>query len=207
MGIKERKERSKARVRADILKAALCIIKMEGCTALSMRRIAESIEYAVPVIYEHFENKEAILVELCRQGYSTLINQINKCSKGITTPHERLEIILNTLWNFAIKEQELYQLMYSVGIGCNNVKQTFPEVITFNRMVKDEIRNLPMKGKPAEDMLQCKYLTCVSVVHGLVSVNYFLKDIDPAINRKVLKEVIDNMVLSRNLSKNRPISN
>jgi AcrR family transcriptional regulator len=194
MGIKERKERSKVKVHADILKAALCIIKLEGCSALSMRRIAESIEYAVPVIYEHFENKEAILVELCRQGYGTLIDQVNRHSKGITAPRERLEIILNTLWEFANKEQELYQLMYSVGIGCNNVKQTFPEVITFNRMVKDEISNLPVKGKKAEDMLQCKYLTCVSVVHGLVSMNYFMKDIDPAINRKVLKDAIDHIV-------------
>lgn len=194
MGIKERKERSKAKVRADILKAALCIIKLEGCPALSMRRIAESIEYAVPVIYEHFENKEAILVELCRQGYSKLIEQINKKSKDITAPRERLEIILHTLWEFATKEQELYQLMYSVGIGCNNVKQTFPEVMTFNKMIKDELNALPRKGKPAEDRVQCKYLTCVSVVHGLVSVNYFMKDIDPAINRKVLKEAIDHIV-------------
>lgn len=201
MGIKERKERSKAKVREDILKATLCIIKLEGCPSLSMRRIAESIEYAVPVIYDHFENKEAILIELCRQGYAILIKQVNQYCKGITSPREKLEIIINTLWDFAIKEQELYQLMYSVGIGLNNAKQTFPEVGIFNRLVKDEIRTLPMKGKVGEEMLQCKYLTFISVVHGLISVNYFLKDIDPAINRKVLKEFIDNMAHSRSLSK------
>ncbi|AXY73320.1 TetR/AcrR family transcriptional regulator [Paraflavitalea soli] len=197
MGIKERKERSKAKVRADILKAALFIIKTEGTQALSMRKIADSIEYAVPVIYEHFENKEAILVELCRQGYAELIKQIIKKDKDKTAPREKLEVITYALWNFATKEQELYQLMYSIGIGCNNVEKTFPELCTFNQLVKDGLSTLPPKGKLAGDMLQCKYLSFISMVHGLVSANYFLKDIDPATNRKVLKEFIDNMVRSQ----------
>jgi len=200
MGIKERKERSKAKVRMDILKAALFIIKTEGCQSLSMRKLAESIEYAVPVIYEHFQNKEAILIELCKQGYAVLIKKINRYCKGIVSPREKLEMIINTLWEFAIEEQELYQLMYSVGIGLNNVKQTFPEVSIFRKLVKDEIRTLPTRGKLAEDMLQCKYITFISVAHGLISANYFLKDIDPAINRKVLKEAIDNMAHSRNFN-------
>lgn len=194
MGIKERKERSKAKVRADILKAALSIIKTEGSQALSMRKIADSIEYAVPVIYEHFENKEAILIELCRQGYAEMVKQIIRKDKDSNAPREKLEVIINAMWKFAIKEQELYQLMYSVGIGCNNVKQTFPELGTFNKLVMDGISSLSGKGKPAEDMLQCKYLSFISMVHGLVSANYFLKDIAPATNRKVLKEFVENMV-------------
>jgi AcrR family transcriptional regulator len=200
MGIKERKERSKLKVRADILKVALFIIKTEGSQALSMRKIADSIEYAVPVIYEHFENKEAILIDLCRQGYTVLIKQIVQKEKSANAPRERLEVITHALFNFATREQELYQLMYSVGIGCRDVEQTFPELCTFNKLVKDGISTLPQKGKLAENLLHCKYLSFISMVHGLVSANYFLKDIDAATNRKVLKEFIDHLVRSKSFS-------
>ena len=200
MGIKERKERTKLKVRGDILKAALSIVKLEGVEALTMRKIADSIEYAVPVIYEHFENKEAILIDLCRQGYADMIRQINKGQRENATAREKLEVIANTMWKFATREREIYQLMYSVGIGCSNVRKTFPELTTFTNLVIDGISALLRKQKNAEDMLQCKYLSFISMVHGLVSANYFLKDIDPATNKKVLKEFVDNMTRARRVA-------
>ncbi|WP_276482924.1 TetR/AcrR family transcriptional regulator [Paraflavitalea pollutisoli] len=194
MGIRERKERTKLKVREDILHAALTIVKTEGVQALSMRKIADSIEYAVPIIYEHFENKDAILIELCRQGYATMVKQIAHNHKEDASPRARLENIVKAMWGFATKEPELYQLMYSVGLGCNNVQQTFPELVTFRQLVWEGIGGLDAKGKKATDQLQCRYLSFISMLHGLVSTNYFLKDIDPATNKKVLKDFIDNMV-------------
>lgn len=200
MGIKERKERTKLKVREDILKAALSIIKTEGAQALSMRRIADSIEYAVPVIYEHFENKDAILIELCRQGFATMVKQISKNSKEDASPRARLEAIVNAMWGFATKERELYQLMYSVGLGCHDVQQTFPELAAFKQLVWEGIGGQTVKGKKAEDQMQCRYLSFVAMVHGLASTNYFLKDIDPTTNKKVLKDFIDGMVHQYKLS-------
>ena len=39
---------------------------------LSMRKIADAIEYSAPVVYDHFENKEAILFEISLQGFKLL---------------------------------------------------------------------------------------------------------------------------------------
>ncbi|MEO6962547.1 MAG: helix-turn-helix domain-containing protein [Puia sp.] len=72
MGIAERKLRQKEELRMMILDAAWQMVKQEGWHALSLRRISEAIEYSVPVIYDHFENKEAILLEFSRQGFSLL---------------------------------------------------------------------------------------------------------------------------------------
>jgi AcrR family transcriptional regulator len=63
MGSKERIQRQKEETRKNILKAAREIVKQEGWQGLSMRKIADKIEYTAPIIYEYFANKEAILQE------------------------------------------------------------------------------------------------------------------------------------------------
>ncbi len=57
MGSKERVERFKASVHEHILDAAMCIVKNEGLQSLSIRRIADIIEYSPPIIYSYFLNK------------------------------------------------------------------------------------------------------------------------------------------------------
>ena len=71
MGVHERRQREKESVRANILQAAFNLAKTEGW-ALSMRKIADAIEYSAPVVYDHFENKEAILFEISLQGFKLL---------------------------------------------------------------------------------------------------------------------------------------
>ena len=69
MGTKQRREREKQEVREGILAGAREIALQEGWQAVTIRKVAERIEYSPPTIYEYFENKEAILLELLRQGF------------------------------------------------------------------------------------------------------------------------------------------
>ena len=57
MASKDRILRLKEDTRMNILKAALQIVKEEGWPALSMRKIADVIEYTAPIIYEYFSNR------------------------------------------------------------------------------------------------------------------------------------------------------
>ena len=86
MGIAERKIRQKEEVRSSILKAAWQVVLEEGWQALSIRKIADGIEYSVPVIYDHFANKEAILLELTKQGFQLLNQELMKASRRSCQP-------------------------------------------------------------------------------------------------------------------------
>lgn len=72
MGIAERKLRHKEGIRIGILEAAWQLVITDGWQSLSIRKIADAIEYSIPVIYNHFENKEAILLEFTREGFEKL---------------------------------------------------------------------------------------------------------------------------------------
>src|SRR5687767_10166990 len=98
MGITERKIRQKEEVRSSILKAAWQLVLDEGWQALSIRKIAEAIEYSAPVIYDHFANKEAILLELTKQGFQLLNNEMVKAKKRSTVPEKQIEAMAFSYW-------------------------------------------------------------------------------------------------------------
>jgi AcrR family transcriptional regulator len=194
MGSKERVERLKAEVHQHILDAAMDIIKNEGCQSLSLRKIADSIDYSAPIIYSYFLNKEAVLIELSKKGFVLLIDCVQQHLAGITDPRERMEAMLLAYLQFATDEDQLYQLMYTVGTGIDDVTKAFPALATFIGLFKTAIQDLN-KSKPLTDeAFRCNYLICISFVHGLVALNRYHKDIDPATNSMVLKKGISGII-------------
>src|SRR4029079_19621046 len=125
MGIAERKLRQKEEVRTSILNAAWKIVADDGWQALSIRKIAEAIEYSVPVIYDHFANKEAILLEFTRQGFQMLNEELVKAKKRSTNPEKQIEAMAYSYWEFAFEQRPYYQVMYGLGMPpCEPVTQT-----------------------------------------------------------------------------------
>ncbi len=122
MGITERKIRQKEEVRSSILKAAWQLVIEEGWQALSIRKIAEAIEYSVPVIYDHFANKEAILLELTKQGFQILNSELVKAKKRSANPEKQIEAMAYSYWEFAFDHKAYYQVMYGLGMpSCETV--------------------------------------------------------------------------------------
>lgn len=69
MGIAERREREKEEVRTRIVEAARDIVSEAGVDALSMRAIAERIEYSPATIYLYFQDKDELIKTVCVEGF------------------------------------------------------------------------------------------------------------------------------------------
>src|SRR5215470_15205389 len=116
MGITERKLRQKELTRASILKAAWTLVQKEGWQSLSIRKIADAIEYSIPVIYDHFENKDAILFEFAKEGFRILAKKIREAKEKDDDPAMQLKLIAYAHWDFARRYKEHYQLMYGLNM-------------------------------------------------------------------------------------------
>src|ERR1700710_1815449 len=127
MASKDRIQRLKDETRINILEASLEIVKEEGWPALSMRKIADKIEYTAPIIYEYFSNKEAILMELTRKGFLILASDMKAAKEKHRLPVKQLEAMWLAYWNFAFAEKELYQVMYGVETSCCEMAKKMPE--------------------------------------------------------------------------------
>ena len=71
MGAKERRAKEKAERKELILNSAMNLIRSSGLQTLTMRRLADLIEYSPCVIYETFPNKDFLMIELFSTVYAT----------------------------------------------------------------------------------------------------------------------------------------
>src|SRR5947208_8641755 len=72
MGIKERQERDREAVRRAILDAARDLFVTEGYQNVSIRKIAERIEYSPAALYGYFGSKDDIFFALAEEGFRLL---------------------------------------------------------------------------------------------------------------------------------------
>ncbi len=196
MGSKERILRLKEENRINILDAALKIVKEEGWQALSMRKIADIIEYTAPMIYEYFSNKEAILSELACKGYGILAKRVRQAKEREEVPEKQLEAMWLAYWHFAFEEKELYQLMYGIGTPCCEMEKSFVYVDSHVTYLNDVIREIMKEKEPTDDMICLKYYTYWSIIHGLISLNLVNKGVEEDITQQVLKDAIKGITRS-----------
>ena len=114
MGIKQRRERERQATQQAILQAALAIASEEAWEAVTIRRLAERIEYSPSAIYKYFEDKEAILLALLRQGFQQQLAALEHISAQERSPSARLLKIATAYWDFAWQHPTLYQLMFDL---------------------------------------------------------------------------------------------
>jgi AcrR family transcriptional regulator len=75
VGTKERQERERNALRRAILDAARELFVAEGFTNISMRKIADRIEYSAAAIYGYFPSKDHIYFALADEGFGILCNK------------------------------------------------------------------------------------------------------------------------------------
>ncbi|HWD87998.1 MAG TPA: TetR/AcrR family transcriptional regulator [Mucilaginibacter sp.] len=197
MASKDRIMRLKEDNRKNILMASLDIVKEEGWQALSMRKIADRIEYTAPVIYEYFDNKEAIVLELTRKGFWILSRDMRVAKEQRSSPEEQLEAMWLAYWNFAFAHKELYQVMFGVQTNCVcAMMDKLPEAEEPWDLVTASIRELMGIKDIESDIICTKYYTFWSVVHGLISINILSRGSSDDINRQVLKDAISGIIRS-----------
>lgn len=195
MASKDRILRLKEETRNNILSAALKIGKQEGWQALSMRKIADEIEYTAPIIYEYFANKDALLSELTRKGFTILSLRMQEAKAKHRLPARQLEAMWRTYWDFAFAEKEYYQLMFGVEMNCCVNQQTLSDdIVPPADLVWDVIVELTSHKNPTEDDVCKWYYTFWSVVHGLISINIIRQGVSDEINQQVFSDAVNGII-------------
>jgi len=106
----ERKERQRAELRETILAAARRIFLQDGFEGLTMRKIAEAIEYSPGTLYLYFESREQIAMQLVREGFEALGAALRP-TVAIADSIERLHALAIAFIDYALNNTETYKLM------------------------------------------------------------------------------------------------
>lgn len=115
MGIKERQERDREAVRRGILDAARELFVAEGFQNVSIRKIAERIEYSPAAIYGYFPSKDDIFFALAEEGFRLLGNPaaLRDDPQFADAPRlERVKAIFWRLYQFSREQPQYFALMF-----------------------------------------------------------------------------------------------
>lgn len=194
MGSKERRARNRLNMHKDILHAALSIVREEGHQSLSLRRLADTIEFSPTAVYLYFKNKEALLADLTRFGYQQLNSSIDRDCKSIIDPRNRLKAILTTYWNFANHEKKLYRLMQETEMNLNELEPLYPEMLAFISLVNQATAKACGEDNCTDGFLKRKCYISIAIVQGLASLNLIHKGIDACAQSQILEDAIDGLI-------------
>ena len=115
MGIKERQERDREAVRRSILDAARELFVAEGFQNVSIRKIAERIEYSPAAIYGYFPSKDDIFFALAEEGLRLLGDpQAIRQDPAMrdAPPLERVRAIFWKLYLFSRDQPQYFALIF-----------------------------------------------------------------------------------------------
>jgi AcrR family transcriptional regulator len=175
MGVKERREREKSETRDKILDAARELFITEGYEGVSMRKVAEKIEYSPTAIYVHFADKEELFRELCHEDYAQLA-KVFQSSMISTDPIERLKQIGAIYVDFGIRYPNHYKFMFMTPVPVHEPDEMDreimgnPEVDTY-AFLKWAVQQALEAGCFREEFTDADLIsqTLWASVHGVIS--------------------------------------
>jgi AcrR family transcriptional regulator len=175
VGTKERRERERTGTRDKILDAARELFIEHGYDAVTMRKVAQRIEYSPTAIYTHFKDKETLIRELCEEDFLRLADAFQKVAQ-VEDPVKRLRETGRAYLEFATQFQNQYRLMFMTPLPPNfehdlarkgNVQQdayAFVVWVVSEAMAKGAFRE---EWKDPELLAQVLW----AAVHGVVALH------------------------------------
>jgi len=110
MGVQERRAREKKELRQEILDAARDLFVREGFENVSMRKIADKIEYSPTTIYLYFKDKADLLDCICEETFARLVRKQNAIDQTGGDPIDRLKKGLRAYIEFGLKYPNHYKV-------------------------------------------------------------------------------------------------
>jgi AcrR family transcriptional regulator len=111
MGTQERREREREELREKILDAARDLFVTEGYERVTMRRIADKIEYSPTAIYLHFKDKTDLITELVNRENSVFSTHLRRIVR-VEDPIERIRRMGRAYIEFGIAHPDHYRLLF-----------------------------------------------------------------------------------------------
>ena len=112
MGVKQRRAREKEGLREEILDAARTLFVKDGYESVSIRKIAEKVEYAPGTIYLYFKDKAEILDKICEDTFAKLIVRLEAIDKDKSAPLDKMRRAIRTYIQFGLDHPHHYVLTF-----------------------------------------------------------------------------------------------
>jgi AcrR family transcriptional regulator len=195
MGVKERRQREKENLRHVILDAAREMFAEEGYASVSMRKIADKIEYSPTTIYLYFKDKNDLLRQICDETFAKLGRKFQAMSKKHDSNLEGLREGLRIYVEFGLKHPKHYEVTFmlplTVDLGDEFEGSLGQRAFEYLRV---GVENCMASGEIKKGDVDLISQTLWAGIHGITSLLIGHEGF-PFVNKKTLiNSVIDTML-------------
>lgn len=198
MGIQERRNMEKEKIRKEIHKAASEIIIEEGYSKLSIRKIASKIDYSPSLIYNYYENKADIVLSIWQEKSSKIINTMSNLKLNDSNEENNIKNLFKTYINLILESPEEYR-----AIMLNNIDLIKKVNFDFTEEEKNSLKIKKTKkkyDKYLEEGLLRNVNTEKYAFFSWISINGFISNMvlsnnqDKEFINKLIDEYVDFMI-------------
>jgi AcrR family transcriptional regulator len=195
---KDRRARERQMLRQEILDAARALFIREGYDHVSMRKIAEKIDYSPTTIYLYFKNKEELMFAVCEETFAGLVRELTAVEKKAKDPVEGLKKGLRAYVDFGLRHPQHYLLSFVLPHehGHDSARYVSPEAMGMKafaflrRAIQECIRQKKFRAMDVEAASQALW----AAMHGVTSLLIVHKDF-PWVRRDLLVETVMDSAL------------
>ncbi len=199
MGIVERREKQKENLRQEILNAASELFAKDGYESVSMRKIAEKIEYSPTTIYLYFKDKNDLLNQICEETFANLIKDWQKIENKTDDPLTGLSKAMRAYVEFGLKYPNHYEVTFINPLADYLGKDEHPFEGSMGQKAFEHIVSQVAKSMEAGQIKQGDVAMISQLIwamgHGIVSLLNSHKDF-PFVDKKDLIQGSINMIFN-----------
>ncbi|HEY6968297.1 MAG TPA: TetR/AcrR family transcriptional regulator [Candidatus Angelobacter sp.] len=130
--------RPRISLRDRIRQTARGLFAREGYESVSMRRIGAAVGCSPMAIYRHYQNKEELLLSICEETFSRMIQLLDQESARPGPALERMRRCVRTIVDFHISHPNHYKVTFMTPMPPGPVAQ---RKVAIGQPVMDRLRD------------------------------------------------------------------
>ncbi|MDP1835409.1 MAG: helix-turn-helix domain-containing protein [Chlamydiales bacterium] len=163
-----RKERRHSQIQSETLAAARKLLKTEGPEALTIRRLADALDYSPASLYEYFASKEHIVVALRQQIRLELLSQLHKIDSESLTAEDYLKALCKEMLTYRLDDE--HNTILSLKLPPESYKTLPDDVIQIRTLFDKALQGLKLKGLKEEKQRHKAIFMLRALVEGIAGI-------------------------------------
>jgi AcrR family transcriptional regulator len=206
MSVKQRRRREKENLRQLILDTAREMFAGEGYASVSMRKIADKIEYSPTTIYLHFKDKNDLLRQICDETFAKLGEKLGSIGKNRESNLEGLRAGLRAYVEFGLKHPKHYEVTFMLPLTeeLGESEHEFAESLGQKAFdyLRGGVADCLASGEIEKGDVDLISQTLWAGIHGVTSLLIGHEGFPFVNKKKLVDSVIDTMLKGLTVSEN-----
>ncbi len=148
-----------------MIEAALQLVRKKGPRGFTLNEASRTAGVSVSAPYNHFKDKDALLIEIVLLGNRTLGAELQAAADTGNSPKDKLLAVYLAYVSFAERHPDLFVVMFQSGID----KTPYPEIRASTLKAFDIAAKVAAQIEPSQTSAEQLALSIWTMAHGFAT--------------------------------------